>query len=99
MAQSTLRDSGFDVALSILLRRKWIGVIAFALTLSLALPFVYFLPNIYRGVATVIVDKNQRAVTSVSDRSVILVRGTVVFDGASDRLRNEPEVIHRHLGV
>jgi len=51
------------------------------------------------GIATVIVDKNQRAVTSVSDRSVILVKGTVVFDGASDRLRNEPEVIHRHLGV
>jgi hypothetical protein len=59
MAQSTLRDSGVDVALSILWRRKWIGVITFVLTLSLALPFVYFLPNIYRGVATVIVENQE----------------------------------------
>jgi len=51
------------------------------------------------GIATVIVDKNHRAVTSVSDRSVILVKGTIVFEGASDRLRNQPELIQRHLGV
>ena len=68
MAQSTLRDSGIDVALSILQRRKWIGVISFVLTLSLALPFVYFLPNIYRGAATVIVDGQD---------SSALVRATV----------------------
>jgi succinoglycan biosynthesis transport protein ExoP len=60
MAQSTIRDSGFDIALSVLRRRKWAGVIAFVATLSLATPFVFFLPNIYRGVATVIVD-NQDA--------------------------------------
>ena len=33
------------------------------------------------GIATVIVDKNQRAVTSISDRSVILVKGAIVFGG------------------
>src|SRR2546428_5977769 len=65
MAQSTIRDSGFDIALGIVQRRKWAGVIAFAATLSLVLPFVYFLPNIYRGVATVIVD-NQDASSLVS---------------------------------
>jgi polysaccharide chain length determinant protein (PEP-CTERM system associated) len=68
MAQSTLKDSGFDVALSIVRRRKWLGAIAFVVTLSLALPFVYFLPNIYRGVATVIVDNQD---------SSSLVRATV----------------------
>lgn len=51
------------------------------------------------GIATVIVDKNQRAITSVSDRSVILVKGAVVFEGASDQLRDQPELIHKHLGV
>jgi branched-chain amino acid transport system ATP-binding protein len=51
------------------------------------------------GIATVIVDKNQRAVTSVCDRSVILVKGAVVFEGASDALRDRPELIHKHLGV
>src|SRR5450755_729814 len=56
MAQSTIRDSAFDVALAILRRRKWPGFIAFAATVSLALPFVYFLPSIYQGVATVIID-------------------------------------------
>ncbi|HEX4596194.1 MAG TPA: ABC transporter ATP-binding protein [Burkholderiaceae bacterium] len=51
------------------------------------------------GIATVVVDKNQRVITSLSDRSVILVKGTVVFEGASDRLHDEPGLIHRHLGV
>jgi branched-chain amino acid transport system ATP-binding protein len=51
------------------------------------------------GIATVVVDKNQRVITSVSDRSVILVKGTVAFEGASNRLRDEPGLIHRHLGV
>jgi succinoglycan biosynthesis transport protein ExoP len=60
MAQSTIRDSGLEIALGVLRRRKWFGAIAFAATLSLATPFVFFLPNIYRGVATVIVE-NQDA--------------------------------------
>jgi branched-chain amino acid transport system ATP-binding protein len=51
------------------------------------------------GIATVIVDKNEGAVTSVADRMVILVKGTIVFEGASDDLRKQPELIHKHLGV
>jgi branched-chain amino acid transport system ATP-binding protein len=51
------------------------------------------------GISIVIVDKNHRAITSVSDRSVILVKGTVVLDGASQGLRNDPESIHKYLGV
>ncbi|MGZ5475751.1 MAG: GNVR domain-containing protein [Thermoanaerobaculia bacterium] len=69
MAESTIRDSGFDIALSILRRRKWPGVIAFASMLSLAVPFALFLPNIYRGVATVIVEDQ--------DPSSTLVRASV----------------------
>jgi branched-chain amino acid transport system ATP-binding protein len=52
-----------------------------------------------QGIATVIVDKNHAAVTSVADRSVVLVKGRVVFAGASAALRAEPELLHRHLGV
>ncbi|MCE2899235.1 MAG: ABC transporter ATP-binding protein, partial [Betaproteobacteria bacterium] len=51
------------------------------------------------GIATVIVDKNFAAVNSVTDRCVILVKGRVVFDGASAQLREAPEVAHAHLGV
>src|SRR6266545_2198047 len=65
MAHSTIRDSGFDIALSILRRRKWAGVIAFAATLSLAVPFAVFLPDIYRGVATVIVEDQDASSTFV----------------------------------
>ncbi len=51
------------------------------------------------GIATVIVDKNHAAVTAVTDRSMILVKGCVVFDGPSEEVRDDPELVQRHLGV
>jgi branched-chain amino acid transport system ATP-binding protein len=51
------------------------------------------------GIATLIVDKNYRAVTAIADRNVILVKGRVVFEGGSKALLTQPEVLHRHLGV
>jgi branched-chain amino acid transport system ATP-binding protein len=51
------------------------------------------------GIATVVVDKNHAAVTALTDRSMILVKGRVVFDGPSEVVRNDPELIQRHLGV
>ena len=51
------------------------------------------------GIATVIVDKNHAAVTAITDRAVILVKGQVVFAGASETVRQTPELIHKHLGV
>ena len=56
MAQSAFRDSGFDLALAILRRRKWVALTALAATLSLALPFVVYLPDVYRAEATVIIE-------------------------------------------
>jgi branched-chain amino acid transport system ATP-binding protein len=51
------------------------------------------------GIATLIVDKNYRAVTAIADRNVILVKGRIVFEGASGELLAQPDVLHRHLGV
>ena len=51
------------------------------------------------GIATVIVDKNHGAVTSICDRAMILVKGEVVFSGSSDEIRANPELIQKHLGV
>jgi branched-chain amino acid transport system ATP-binding protein len=51
------------------------------------------------GVACVIVDKNHAAVTTLADRSVLLVKGRVVFEGSSASLRAQPELLKRHLGV
>jgi branched-chain amino acid transport system ATP-binding protein len=51
------------------------------------------------GIATVIVDKNFSAVSAISDRVVVLVKGSVVFEGASAELRAHPEMHRQHLGV
>lgn len=51
------------------------------------------------GIAAVVVDKNHRALTSICDRSMIMVRGQVMYDGPSLQLKAQPEIIHQHLGV
>ena len=51
------------------------------------------------GIATVIVDKNHGAVTAICNRAMILVKGAVVFDGSSEEVRDNPELIQKHLGV
>ncbi|HEY7726453.1 MAG TPA: ABC transporter ATP-binding protein [Anaeromyxobacteraceae bacterium] len=51
------------------------------------------------GIASVLVDKNHAAVTSLTDRNVILVKGRVVFEGDTPSLRAQPELLERHLGV
>jgi len=51
------------------------------------------------GIAAVIVDKNFAALSAVTDRNVILVKGQVIFAGTSAELRARPELLHQHLGV
>jgi branched-chain amino acid transport system ATP-binding protein len=51
------------------------------------------------GISSVIVDKNWKHVTQVTDRNVILVKGEVVFAGSSDELRATPQILEQHLGV
>ena len=51
------------------------------------------------GIATVIVDKNFRAVNAITDRNVILVKGRVVYDGSAAELLAQPQVRAAHLGV
>ncbi|MCJ0763440.1 ABC transporter ATP-binding protein [Variovorax terrae] len=51
------------------------------------------------GISSVIVDKNWKHVTQVTDRNLILVKGQVVFEGSSAELHARPEVLAQHLGV
>jgi branched-chain amino acid transport system ATP-binding protein len=51
------------------------------------------------GIATVIVDKNYAAVTALTDRNVVLVKGQVVFESDSVTIRANPSALHRYLGV
>jgi branched-chain amino acid transport system ATP-binding protein len=40
-----------------------------------------------------------RALSVVTDRNVILVKGQVVFAGSSAELRARPELLRQHLGI
>jgi branched-chain amino acid transport system ATP-binding protein len=51
------------------------------------------------GISSVIVDKNWKHVTQISDRNVILVKGEVAFAGSTDELLRQPELLERYLGV
>ena len=51
------------------------------------------------GISSIIVDKNWKHVTQITDRNVILVKGEVVFEGTSEALHADPSVLEQHLGV
>ena len=51
------------------------------------------------GISSIIVDKNWKHVTQITDRNVILVKGEVVFEGSSQLLQSQPDIMAQHLGV
>jgi branched-chain amino acid transport system ATP-binding protein len=51
------------------------------------------------GISSVIVDKNYKHVSQITDRNIILVKGQVVFEGTSAQLQAQPEMLAQHLGV
>jgi branched-chain amino acid transport system ATP-binding protein len=51
------------------------------------------------GISSIIVDKNWKHVTQITDRNIILVKGQVVFEGSSQILLDDPSVLEQHLGV
>ncbi|MBL4843557.1 MAG: ABC transporter ATP-binding protein [Thalassospira sp.] len=51
------------------------------------------------GIATLIVDKNVKALLEFTDRNVIMVKGEVVYDGSSQVLKDRPEILQQHIGL
>jgi branched-chain amino acid transport system ATP-binding protein len=51
------------------------------------------------GIAVVVVDKTVSAVLSLADRVTVLVKGGVAYSGAPHVLREDQDLMHRHLGV
>lgn len=51
------------------------------------------------GIASLVVDRNYRAVLSHTDRCVVLEKGRMVLEGESDALAADDAALHRHLGV
>jgi branched-chain amino acid transport system ATP-binding protein len=51
------------------------------------------------GMASLIVDRNYRAVLANTDRAYVIEKGQVVLAGDSASLAADLETLHRHLGV
>ena len=51
------------------------------------------------GIATLIVDKDVKALLAVCDRCLILAKGELVYGGTAAELARQPEVHVRYLGV
>jgi len=51
------------------------------------------------GLAMIVIDKNIGPLLNLADRHYILEKGRVVWQGGSDELRGQPQVLQRYLGV
>lgn len=51
------------------------------------------------GIATIVVDKTVASVLSVVDRSTVLIKGAVAYDGSPAALQADAALMHRCLGV
>ncbi len=51
------------------------------------------------GIASIIVDKDLKALLRISDRCIILSKGRVVYQGSASDLESRPDVHMLHLGV
>lgn len=52
-----------------------------------------------KGLAILIVDKNIEALLAITDRHYIMEKGTIVWNGTSGELQNNPQLKSRYLGV
>jgi branched-chain amino acid transport system ATP-binding protein len=51
------------------------------------------------GLATVLVEQNSRLALDIAPRVVVMDRGRIVYDGASETLRNDPAKLEQFIGV
>jgi branched-chain amino acid transport system ATP-binding protein len=51
------------------------------------------------GMAAILVEQNAQKVLSVTDRSIILERGCIVYEGDSAALKSSRHILEAHLGV
>jgi branched-chain amino acid transport system ATP-binding protein len=51
------------------------------------------------GLAIVLVEQNSRLALDIAPRAVVMDRGRIVYDGASEALRNDPAKLEGFIGV
>ena len=52
-----------------------------------------------KGLAILIVDKNIEALMRIADHHYIMEKGVIVWNGPTEKLRAQPEICSRYLGV
>lgn len=51
------------------------------------------------GIATLVVDKHVNVLLDLTDRSMIMVKGRVLYDGPSQELKGQQEILQTHIGL
>ncbi len=51
------------------------------------------------GVSVLLVEQNVKTALKLCTRAFIMEKGVVVYDGTTEQLRAEPQLIHRYLGL
>jgi branched-chain amino acid transport system ATP-binding protein len=51
------------------------------------------------GLTLILVEQNTRLALDISPRTAVMDRGRIVFDGASEELKRDPDKLHRLIGV
>ncbi len=51
------------------------------------------------GMSAIIVDKNFSAVSRITDRNIVLVKGRIVLEGSTAELKRDAQALQRHLGI
>jgi branched-chain amino acid transport system ATP-binding protein len=51
------------------------------------------------GLALVVIDKNVARLLKLADRHVVIEKGRVVWQGDSQQLQSQPDIVHQYLGV
>ena len=51
------------------------------------------------GLAQIVIDKNVGRLLRLADRHVVIEKGRVVWQGTSDQLQSQPEIVRQYLGV
>jgi len=87
-----------------------VAVVALVSVLAIRSYYQYFLrariigavsglADLRAGVATLVVDKDYRALSALADRVLLMTKGELVFSGTPAELKAQPELLERHLGV
>lgn len=51
------------------------------------------------GIASLVVDKHVNVLLDLTDRSMIMVKGRVLYDGPSQELKGQQEILQTHIGL